>query len=227
MPTSSLLACIAENNQSAARRNWDSAMRMWDGHGFLDAAARSDGRYSTYKLGLALLAASHLSPPAKPPAGLLNQLLAMQDESGGWITDYDARGKKIGLANVETTCLAILGLEALAAHPGQIMDHDGTYEAVTKALNHEDWAAVRKLARPGMRANDYIVLWQNSALSGHPIRVGKLASVVNDRLNGTPCKKYSFELENKDGTTSPHMLEVLVREEAGHSEILDFWNFGW
>ena len=111
-----LLACIAERKQPAARQHWDAAMRMWDGSGFLDAAARHDHRYSTYKLGLALLAANHLSPPPKLPAGLLDKLLALQDESGGWVTDYDATGQKIGLANVETTCLVILGIETLSGH---------------------------------------------------------------------------------------------------------------
>ena len=111
-----LLACIAEGNQPMARPHWEAAMRLWDGKGFLDAAARHDQRYSTYKLGLALLAASRLSPPAEPPAGLLDRLLSLQDNSGGWITDYDAKGKKIGLANVETTCLSILGVEAFTGH---------------------------------------------------------------------------------------------------------------
>jgi hypothetical protein len=69
-------------------------------------------RYSTYKLGLALLAADRLSPPAKLPHGLTEKLLSLQDDSGGWITDYDAADKKIGLANVETTCFAILGIDA-------------------------------------------------------------------------------------------------------------------
>ena len=110
------LACLTEKNQPAARQHWDAAMRMWDGKGFMDEAARHDRRYSTYKLGLALLAASHLSSPAKPPPGLLDKLLALQDDSGGWITDYDATGKKIGLANVETTSLAILGIEAFTGH---------------------------------------------------------------------------------------------------------------
>jgi hypothetical protein len=109
-----LLASLAETNQPPARQHWDAAMRLWDGKGFMDAAARHDQRYSTYKLGLALFAASHLSPPAKPPDGLLAKLLSLQDDSGGWITDYDATGRKIGLANVETTCLSILGIEAIA-----------------------------------------------------------------------------------------------------------------
>ena len=111
-----LLACIAEEHeghQSAARQHWEAALQMWDGHGFMDEAARHAGQYATYKLSLALLAASRLSPPAQPPQGLLKRLLSLQDKSGGWITDYDATGKKIGKANVETTCLAILGIETL------------------------------------------------------------------------------------------------------------------
>ena len=111
-----LLACVAEGNQPVARQHWEAAMRLWDGKGFLDAAAKHDQRYSTYKLGLALLAASRLSPPPEPPRGLLDRLLSLQDDSGGWITDYNAEGKKIGLANVETTCLSILGIEAFTGH---------------------------------------------------------------------------------------------------------------
>jgi len=116
-----LLACIVEEHrgeQLSARKHWEAAIRMWDGNGFLDASARHDGRYSTYKLGLALLAGSRLSPPAQPPPALMAKLLALQDDSGGWITDYDAMGKKVGVANVETTCLAILGIESFDAHQG-------------------------------------------------------------------------------------------------------------
>jgi len=35
----------------------------------------------------------------------------LHDQSGGWITDYDATGKPLGLANVETTCLVLMALE--------------------------------------------------------------------------------------------------------------------
>lgn len=107
-----LLACIAEKSQPAARQHWDSAMRLWNDKGFLDAAAKHDHHYSTYKLGLALIAAKSLSPPCEPPKELVARLLSLQDKTGGWITDYDATGKPIGRANVETTCLAILGLES-------------------------------------------------------------------------------------------------------------------
>ena len=34
-----LLACIAEKEESAARQHWEAALRLWDGKGFLDAAA--------------------------------------------------------------------------------------------------------------------------------------------------------------------------------------------
>jgi hypothetical protein len=107
-----LLACIADKDPAAARQHWNDAMALWDGKGFLDAAAKHSRLYATYKLALALIAANRLSPAVKPPDGLPEKLLSLQSESGGWITDYDAAGKTIGVANVETTCLAILGLEA-------------------------------------------------------------------------------------------------------------------
>lgn len=106
-----LWATLAERNPITARRHWDAAMRLWDGKGFQDAAAKEHQRYATYKLALALLAARRLTPPAAPPAAITQQLRALQDESGGWITDYDAAGRGIGRANVETSCLAILALE--------------------------------------------------------------------------------------------------------------------
>ena len=107
-----LMASLAEHEKPTAREHWEAALKMWDGSGFNDAATRHSHLYSTYKLALAMLAAPRLSPPAKVPTGLEERLLSLQADSGGWITDYDATGKKVGLANVETTSLAILGLEA-------------------------------------------------------------------------------------------------------------------
>jgi hypothetical protein len=112
-----LLACIAEHQKPEAKQYWEAAMQLWDGKGFFDAAAKHHGYYSTYKLGLAMIAAKRLSPPTKLPDRLLETLLRLQDESGGWITDYDPDYKPLGLANVETTCLSILGIEALARYP--------------------------------------------------------------------------------------------------------------
>jgi hypothetical protein len=109
-----LLACIAEKNAANARSDWDAARAMWDGHGFMDDAARAQKSYSTYKLALAAVAAGRLHREAELPTGLLNELLSLQSSSGGWITNYDPAGKQVGLANVETTCLCILGIEAMA-----------------------------------------------------------------------------------------------------------------
>lgn len=106
-----LLASIAEHNPAKARADWNAAVRLWDGKGFCDAATRSGNLYSTYKLALAVLAADHLQPPAPLPSGLFSRLLKLQSPSGGWITDYTSSGKKVGLANVETTSLCILAVE--------------------------------------------------------------------------------------------------------------------
>ena len=47
-------------------------------------------------------------------AKMLVRLLAMQRQDGGFVTDYDAQGKPVGQANVETTSLAILALDGEA-----------------------------------------------------------------------------------------------------------------
>jgi len=106
-----LLASLAEKNRAAARRNWDTALAMWDGAGFFDAATKRQNQYATYKLGIALLAASHLAIRPKVPHGLVDRLRKLQAEHGGWITDYLRDGTPIGQANVETTCMVMLGLE--------------------------------------------------------------------------------------------------------------------
>ena len=97
-----------------ARAHWDAAMRMWDGKGFTDSPFDAHQIYATYKLALGVISARRLSPPVERSPALLERLLSLQTDSGGWITDYDATGKPIGLANVETTCMAILAIEAAA-----------------------------------------------------------------------------------------------------------------
>jgi hypothetical protein len=105
-----LMACIAEKDRKKAGPHYDAVMKMWDGKGFFDPATRELKRYSTYKLALTLIAAHKWD--RKTPTGLVETLLSLQAESGGWITDYEPDGKPIGLANVETTSLSILGLES-------------------------------------------------------------------------------------------------------------------
>ena len=109
-----LLASIAQARSAPAdaRRNFDRAAAMWDTEGFQDPASKHGRRFATYKLALYLIAANRLgiSPPHR--VEVIERLLAMQTPDGGWITDYK-EGKPLGLANVETTCLALLALKTL------------------------------------------------------------------------------------------------------------------
>ena len=109
-----LLAAIfkAKENRDTdgAKQDFAAALATWDGRGFRDQVTKKTGLYATYKLALALIAAARLKlrPPAQEP--ILAALLAQQADDGGWITDYDAEGKRVGLANVETTSLAVLAI---------------------------------------------------------------------------------------------------------------------
>jgi len=107
-------------------------------------------------------------------------------------------------------------------------------EFITMALNQQDWDTLREVARPGMRANDYITAWEAAAKAGRPVRVGKwLRSEpylpANDQLIA-----HSFEWESKEGSFDPHVFQVVLREEKpgplGKESFFlleDFWNFGW
>lgn len=108
-------ASLAQDEPAEARRLWDRAMKLWDGKGFADPAARGQRSYATFKLALAAIAAARLPEKPELPRALIDRLLALQEESGGWVTNYSGAGKPIGVSNVETTCLAILGCEAVQA----------------------------------------------------------------------------------------------------------------
>jgi hypothetical protein len=107
-------AAIAEPDAVKARAHLDAVLAMWDGTGFSDAAAKHSSLYATYKLALALRAAQRFDLTSPVLTAARAQLFKMQAESGGWITDYKPDGTPIGQANVETTSLAILALEAPA-----------------------------------------------------------------------------------------------------------------
>ena len=110
------LAAIASADTDAdeARRHFEGGMRLWDGVGFKDRAARKAGKYAAYKVALALLAAGKLKVRPAEKEALAERLLKQQGEDGGWVTDYDEKGRPLGRANVETTALAVLALDALA-----------------------------------------------------------------------------------------------------------------
>lgn len=111
-----LFSAIGEKNESLAIQHWKKAISMWDGVGFIDKASKKSEIYATYKLALALIASRQLKQntvdDSKDLLEISRRLRSMQDNSGGWITDYRPDGTPIGFANVETTCLAILALEA-------------------------------------------------------------------------------------------------------------------
>jgi hypothetical protein len=111
-----LLAAIAQvnNHRAEAMSNLNRAAAMWDGHGFNDRATSSVKLYATYKLALYLIAAQRVGVTAPHAKKVLQRLVALQSESGGWITDYNAAGKPIGLANVETTCMALMALKTVS-----------------------------------------------------------------------------------------------------------------
>jgi hypothetical protein len=109
-----LLAAIAEakDNPAQARAHLDKAESQWDGKGFKDRASEHLKLYATYKLALYLIAQKRLGATTNISEAVKSQLLAMQGKEGGWITDYDFDMRPRGLANVETTCMALLALQA-------------------------------------------------------------------------------------------------------------------
>lgn len=112
-----LFVAIAEKDSTKASEHFQNAMAMWDGRGFNDNATKHSNLYATYKLALALIASNKKdlsTPENKDTLALIRKrLIDMQSDKGGWITDYRRDGTPVGFANVETTCLAILGLESV------------------------------------------------------------------------------------------------------------------
>lgn len=120
-----LLASMAlsKTDADAARQRFSQAIAMWNGVGFDDRAAKHSNKYAVYKLALALLAAQRLNERSAALDAITDRLLAQQAPSGGWITDYTADGEPVGLANVETTSLAILALDSLARTSTELPPH--------------------------------------------------------------------------------------------------------
>jgi len=108
-----LLAAIALVGTQAteASQRFEQALAMWDGMGLKDRVAVKTERCAVYKLALALVAAHRLNKRPAEGGAITERLLAQQSENGGWVTDYTAAGEPVGLANVETTSLAVLALE--------------------------------------------------------------------------------------------------------------------
>ena len=110
------MAAIAEvgRDKEKARGHFEAGLKTWDGTGIRDRVNEKGGLYATYKLALALIAGARLDRKTGDRAKMMERLLAMQRQDGGFVTDYDAQGKPVGQANVETTSLAILALDGEA-----------------------------------------------------------------------------------------------------------------
>lgn len=106
------LAALAREDKNLAERDLDRLESFWDGKGFADRVQKERGIYATYKLALGLLAARRRQRTIIFQEDARRRLHALQDPTGGWITDYRADGTPVGLANVETTCIAMLALTA-------------------------------------------------------------------------------------------------------------------
>ena len=78
-----------QGDQSAALSMYAGTLELFDGTGFHDAAF--EGSYATYKLALALYAGAILQAPNPNREQMLATLLSMQDDNGGFHTDYDAQ----------------------------------------------------------------------------------------------------------------------------------------
>ncbi len=97
-----------QGDQSAALSNYAGTLELYDGAGFHDAAFESS--YATYKLALALYVGATIQAPNPYSEQMLATLLSMQDDNGGFHTEYDSLQELGGDTNTETSALALLAL---------------------------------------------------------------------------------------------------------------------
>lgn len=107
------LASISEasKDRDIALSHFEAGLKTWDGTGIRDQVNSTKGIYATYKLALALIAARRLGRESGELASIRRRLLKMQRADGGFVTDYDRAGNRVGQANVETTSLAIMAID--------------------------------------------------------------------------------------------------------------------
>lgn len=100
---------LAQSGQSdEAHALYRDVLATFDDVGFVDKANGNGQAYATYKLALALLAASALS---ESPDAVLTALLDHQAPSGGFYALYET--EDVNDPNVETTAYSILALMGL------------------------------------------------------------------------------------------------------------------
>jgi hypothetical protein len=100
-----------EGKDDEAVALFNKAKDMWDGVGINDKAAKADGYYATYKLGLLLYTSKVLGIKLDFETQLIATIWKLQDKTtGGIITGYKPDGTPFGNTNTETTSITIIAL---------------------------------------------------------------------------------------------------------------------
>ena len=97
-----------QGKTSEAIEIFQNTLAQFDGIGFKDKAFNN--QYETYKIALAIYSAHKMDIELINEVDLLNILLSMQSENGGFYTHYLDRTHPVGDMNTETTALSLLAL---------------------------------------------------------------------------------------------------------------------
>jgi len=104
-----------QGKTSEAIEVFQNTLAQFDGIGFNDKAFNN--QYETYKIALAIFTARKMDIELNNEVDLLNILLSMQSENGGFYTHYLDRTHPVGDTNSETTAFGLLAL--LESHCGK------------------------------------------------------------------------------------------------------------
>ena len=102
------LNCYLNGEQENATHFLKIGEGMWDGHGFLDRAAKEIGRYQNYKLGLYLFTVRALGYNSSIYDSVEKTAWSYQKENGGIAAQSYLNGTVYGTANIETTSALLL-----------------------------------------------------------------------------------------------------------------------
>lgn len=104
---------LSNDNKEEALTRYNETMAMMNEYGFADVVHQKDpeGRYTTYKVALAIIAGQKIGLPQDPR--MLELLLKMQNEEGGFVSLSTPTDGPIGDPNVETTSISLLALSQL------------------------------------------------------------------------------------------------------------------
>jgi hypothetical protein len=97
-----------QGKKSEAIEIFQNALAQFDGIGFKDKAFNNN--YETYKIALAIYSAHKIEFELNNEVDLINILLSMQSENGGFYTHYLDPKHPVGDMNTETTALSLLAL---------------------------------------------------------------------------------------------------------------------